>query len=104
MLEFSIVAAVASGVQAGKSMLYAAGGLIKKAFDRMHSQELIDSRMEYEAEKESCDIRYHATKTLLYGFCAYNVVTRPDPINVVVGCLALAETIGDIESVRRRAT
>lgn len=104
MMNLSMVAAIAAGVQAGKSMLYATGGLIKKAFDRMHPQELLDERMIKEAEQESADIRFHATKTLLYGFCAYTAVTRPDPINVLVGCVALAETIGDIRYARRRAT
>ncbi|MGE3319626.1 MAG: hypothetical protein AB7I18_10065 [Candidatus Berkiella sp.] len=104
MLEFSIVAGIASGFQAGKSMFYTAGGLIKKALERMHPPELIDSRLKKESKQATCDIQYHAAKTLLYGFCAYNAVARPDPINVLVSCVALAETIGDIECARRRAT
>jgi hypothetical protein len=63
-----------------------------------------NSVCEQAKEDEISDIAFFTVKSVLYGWSTYNLVTNnPNPIDVLVGCAAIAETCGYSIEPKRRA-
>lgn len=103
MLNFSTwVAATVTGYQAGKSLLYTLGGLVKKEYTRIQPPQLITDEMIEESRQETLDIRVNGAKTLLYGYFTYTAITCPNPVNVLIAGVAIAETAHEIYEAREK--